>query len=124
MTKAKAKGRGAKAKASAVAPGKQVDLEVLRHKIVNFVGGKALAMVKATTEEAVKVGDLSAMKYLFELIGLHPAAACSGEKIESDDGNEITAALLAELGISTDSAAEAAAGDDEVAAVVGSDSVE
>jgi hypothetical protein len=75
----------------------------LRRKIANYVGGKALLMVKTSTDEAVKVGDLSAMKYLFELIGLHPVSADATGHKESDDGNDIAAALLAELGISAKS---------------------
>jgi hypothetical protein len=63
------------------------------------------------------------MKYLFELIGLRPASANAAEHTESDDGNDIAAALLAELGISANS--EEKSGDDgEVAASMESDSVE
>jgi len=103
--------------------GKQVDLDGLRRKIANLVGGKALLMVKTSTDEAVKVGDLSAMKYLFELIGLHPASPNATGNTESDDGNDIAAALLAELGISAKPGKKS--GDEgEVAASVESDSVE
>jgi hypothetical protein len=127
MTKAKtkAKSRGKKTTGSAMGSGKQVDLEGLRRKIANLVGGKALLMVKTSTDEAVKVGDLSAMKYLFELIGLYPASADSTGHTESDEGNgnDITAALLAELGIST-KLEEEPADDGEVGASVESDSVE
>jgi hypothetical protein len=106
-------------------PGKQVDLDGLRRKIANLVGGKALLMVKTSTNEAVKVGDLSTMKYLFELIGLHPASADATGDQESDDGNgnDIATALLAELGISAKSEEESS-DDGEVAASVESDSVE
>jgi hypothetical protein len=121
--KSKAKSRGKKPTGSAMGSGKQVDMDGLRRKITNLVGGKALLMVKTSTDEAVKVGDLSAMKYLFELIGLHPASPNAAEPTESDDGNDITAALLAELGISTKSEEERA-DEGEVAASVGSDSVE
>jgi len=38
------------------APSKQVDLDALRRKIVNYVGAKALPLVKTATAEAVKVG--------------------------------------------------------------------
>lgn len=103
--------------------GKQVDLDGLRRKIANYVGGKALLMVKTSTDEAVKVGDLSAMKYLFELIGLHPASPNATVNTESDDGNDIAAALLAELGISAKPEDEPA-GSDEVAATVEGDWVE
>jgi hypothetical protein len=116
-TKAKAKSRGEKKTGSALGSGKQVDMDGLRRKIANHVGGKALLMVKALTGEAVKVGDLSAMKYLFELIGLHPASPNATGPTESDDGNDIAAALLAELGISATSGEEPA-GSGEVEATV------
>jgi hypothetical protein len=121
--KAKAKSRGEKKTGSAMGSGKQVDLDGLRRKIANHVGAKALLMVKASTDEAAKVGDLSAMKYLFELIGLYPASANAAEHRESDHGNDIAAALLAELGISAKSEEEPD-DDGEVAASVESDSVE
>ena len=69
------------------------------------------------------MGDLSAMKYLFELIGLYPASANAAEHTESNGGNDIATAFLAELGISAK--AEGEPGDDgEVAVSVKSDSVE
>ena len=98
--KTKAQSRRDKATGSVTGSGKQVDLDALRRRIANCVGAKALQMVKTSRDEAVKVGDLSAMKYLFELIGLYPASANAAEHTESDDGNDIAAALLAELGIS------------------------
>jgi hypothetical protein len=41
---------------------KQVDLEILRQKIANYVGSRGLEMVKTTTDEVVKVGNLAALK--------------------------------------------------------------
>jgi len=41
----------------------------LRQRIINHVGGKGMELVKTTTGECVKVGNLSALKYLFEVIG-------------------------------------------------------
>jgi hypothetical protein len=78
-------------------------------------------MVKTSTDEAEH--DLSALKYLFELIGLHPASPNSTGNTENDDGNDIAAALLAELGISAKPEDEPA-GSDEVAATVEGDWVE
>ena len=100
-----------------------MDLDGLRRKIANYLGGQGAADGEDFTDEAVKVGDLSAMKYLFELIGLHPVSGdATGDK-ESDDGNDIAAALLAELGFSAKS--DEKSGDDgEVAASVEGDSVE
>ncbi len=99
---------------------KQVDLDALRQKVVNHVGGKTMAMLKTTTDECVKVGNLSAMKYLFEVIGLYPpSAAADAEHADSDD---LTRELLNRL----DFGREADAQDEKVAcpAEVGSDSVE
>lgn len=99
MARAKTKGKAGKTVSAAAATGMQVDLDSLRQKIANYVGSKALLMVQTATEEAVKVSDLSAMKYLFELIGLHPAIAVANVKSESDEDDGIAAGLLAELGI-------------------------
>ena len=52
--------------------GRNVDLEALRRRIVNHVGGKAFDMVKNTSEALTKTINVVAMKYLFEMIGLFP----------------------------------------------------
>jgi hypothetical protein len=65
---------------------KEVDLDALREKIARHVSRKGLAMVKTTTEEVVKVGNLAALKYLFELIGVYPGGrAPIAEEADSDD---------------------------------------
>ena len=54
----------------------QVDLDALRQKIANNqLGGKALAMVRTTTEEVVRGGNLAALNYRFEPMGPYPAGA-------------------------------------------------
>ncbi|MGA8491541.1 MAG: hypothetical protein WB711_14030 [Terriglobales bacterium] len=53
---------------------KRVDLEVIGEQITNLVGNRAIKMVKNTMKE-VDQGHYLAMKYLFEMIGLCPAAA-------------------------------------------------
>ena len=61
-------------------------LDALRLKITNHVGGKSMEMVKTATEECVKVGNLSALKYLFEVIGLYPLSpTAAAEESDSDD---------------------------------------
>lgn len=78
-------------------------------------------MVKTATDEAVKVGNLQSLKYLFELIGLHPAEGTgSGEPAV---GNDLSAVLLKQLGLEP---APADAEETEVAvkAESGSDPVE
>jgi hypothetical protein len=76
---------------------KQVDLEILRRKIANYVGSRGLEMVKTTTDEVVKVGNLAALKYLFELIGVYPGEA--GGKTEDADSDDLARALLNRLDI-------------------------
>jgi hypothetical protein len=51
---------------------KQVDLGVVRERITNLVGHRAVKMVETTMAEVGK-GHYLAMKYLFEMIGLCPA---------------------------------------------------
>jgi hypothetical protein len=82
--KGKATGQSSRGAGSAVS-GKQVDLEALRQKIANYVGSNGFEMVRAATEEAVKVGNLSSLKYLFEMIGLYPSTATAAEETDSDD---------------------------------------
>jgi hypothetical protein len=77
-------------------------------------------MVNTTTEEVIKVGNLSALKYLFEVIGLYPQAAAPSA--EDADSNDLTLALLNRLDIGKE--AEAGDAKHELATAVGSDSVE
>jgi len=53
---------------------KQVDLGIVRERITNLVGNRAVEMVETTMDEVDK-GHYLAMKYLFEMIGLCPATA-------------------------------------------------
>ena len=48
------------------------DLGVVRERITNLVGNRAVEMVETTMDEVDK-GHYLAMKYLFEMIGLCPA---------------------------------------------------
>src|ERR1700674_458697 len=51
---------------------KRIDLSVVRERITNLVGNRAVDMVETTMDEVDK-GHYLAMKYLFEMIGLCPA---------------------------------------------------
>jgi hypothetical protein len=51
---------------------KQVDLGIVRERITNLVGNRAVKMVDTTMDEVDK-GHYLAMKYSFEMIGLCPA---------------------------------------------------
>ncbi|MGH9511921.1 MAG: hypothetical protein ACRD2U_07265 [Terriglobales bacterium] len=55
-------------------PETPVDIDKIRERITNIVGNQAIGMVKNTVSQ-VKNGQYLAMKYLFEMIGLFPAAA-------------------------------------------------
>jgi len=61
---------------------KRVDLNVVREKITNLVGSRAVDMVESAIADAEK-GHYPAMKYLFEMVGLCRAAAPE-EPIEED----------------------------------------
>jgi hypothetical protein len=80
-------------------------------------------MLKTTTEEVVKVGNLSSLKYLFELIGLHPACGNPDAKAEAQDSDDLAAKLLAEIFPNNSSGGEDAE-ENEARATVSSDSVE
>ena len=64
---------------------KSAGLAALRERIVKHVSGKAFGIVKFATEGAER-GDLSTMKYLFEMIGLFPVAADSEAGAEEEPG--------------------------------------
>ena len=73
---------------------KPVDLDEIRRKIANLVGAEAGPMVESAIEEAHK-GHFGAMKYLFEIVGLYPAA--DAEPGPSD--NSLARTLLHRLGL-------------------------
>lgn len=62
---------------------KQVDLGIVRERITNLVGNRAVKMVETTMNEVDK-GHYLAMKYLFEMIGLCPATTPEGEALQDD----------------------------------------
>jgi len=61
---------------------KRVDLNVVRERIANLVGSRAVDMVESAIADAEE-GHYPAMKHLFEMVGLCSAAA-SEEPIEED----------------------------------------
>jgi hypothetical protein len=58
------------------------DLRAIRKEISDVVCKEAVKMVKSIIEE-IDIDHLAAMKYLFEMIGLHPATV--KEEAGSDD---------------------------------------
>ncbi len=81
---------------AATKPMEPVDLKVLRERITNLVGKRAVEMVERTMDEADK-GHYLAMKYLFEMIGLCPAIN-SGTEVE-EEADSLAKILLERLNI-------------------------
>jgi hypothetical protein len=73
---------------------KPVDLIEIRQQITNLVGNDAVGMVETTMEEVGK-GHYLGMKYLFEMIGLYPAATEDGTSVP----DSMAAILLRRLGL-------------------------
>lgn len=71
-----------------------MDLTEIRRQIADLVGNGALGMVETTMEEVGK-GHYLGMKYLFELIGLYPAAAAD----DAPKQDSMAAILLRRLGL-------------------------
>jgi hypothetical protein len=71
-TKSKTKARGASSK-PAVRVTKSVDVASLRQSLTRMVAVAASDMVKAAIGEAKK-GHSTALKYLFEMVGVYPPA--------------------------------------------------
>jgi hypothetical protein len=72
---------------------KPVDLVEIRQQIASLVGNDAVGMVEVTMEEVEK-GHYLGMKYLFEMIGLYPAAGEDGVVVP----DTMAAILLRRLG--------------------------
>jgi hypothetical protein len=75
-------------------PREGTSLELLRQQITKLIASDALDMVAATVDQ-VKNGQYQALKYLFEMVGLYPAA--SGEEAAQEDS--LAKILLSRLGI-------------------------
>ena len=80
-------------------PAAATELAGLRRQITELVARNAVGMVQNAIDAVNEGGQYQALKYLFEIIGLFPAAA-------NEDGAEdqsLTATLLRHLGIDDDS---------------------
>jgi hypothetical protein len=71
------------------------DLTDLRQRITALVAQNAVGMVQCAIDAVQEEGQYQAIKYLFEMIGLYPAAAGS-EDVKPDSLTEI---LLKHLGL-------------------------
>ncbi len=96
MKRAKSRvGKNASRVCSRRTSAKPVDLTAIREEIRNLVGNAAAEMVENGIEEANK-GHYSAMKFLFELVGLYPA----GEGVEQNPEEDgLAKALFSRLGV-------------------------
>jgi hypothetical protein len=83
--------------------GKNVSLEELRRKIADQVAAHALQMVGAIIDQ-VKEGEYQPLKFLFEMIGLYPAAGPE-ENVGEDS---LARTLLRRLDLPLDAEKEAA----------------
>jgi hypothetical protein len=70
------------------------DLSALRRKITELVAQNAVAMVQNAIDAVNEEGQYQAIKYLFEMIGLHPATANN----ESQAQESLARTLLDQLG--------------------------
>jgi hypothetical protein len=93
---ARKRSRAGKRKSSATKTSRAVDLKAVRQRIIKQVANNACAMVKTSTEEFKKNGNISTLKFLFEAIGLFPCPPGTHESAEDDS---LTATLLRRLGL-------------------------
>ena len=94
----KTRARRGKKRARNLSAGKKsrqaTDLAAIRQQITDLVRNQAVPMVEITISEVDK-GHYAAMKYLFEMIGLYPAAA--QEEPQGEDS--LARTLLRRLGL-------------------------
>ncbi len=90
VTKKNAKKASGKesAKAKAKAP---VNVAEVRERVLQVIAEKAEGMTKANADEASK-GHIAQLKYLFELLGIFPAAAST--EPEAEESNDLARVLL------------------------------
>ena len=91
VTKKKAKksrGKNSTKKAASGAP----DVAVTHGKVTHVIAEHAETMTEAIVAEAEK-GNLPTFKYLFELLGIHPAPAVE-QQTEAEDRNDLARVLF------------------------------
>ena len=71
------------------------DLSTLRRQITNLVAQNAVAMVQHAIDAVNEEGQYQAIKYLFEMVGLYPAAADDESQVE----DSLAKTLLHHLGL-------------------------
>jgi hypothetical protein len=76
-------------------PAAETDLPALRRQINELIARNAVAMVQRAIDLVTEEGQYQAIKYLFEMIGLYPAASGS----EDEHEESLARKLLQHLGI-------------------------
>jgi hypothetical protein len=71
------------------------DLSALRQQITNLVARNAVSMVQQAIDAVKEEGQYQAIKYLFEMIGLYPAATDDEPQAQSS----LTQTLMDHLGL-------------------------
>lgn len=75
--------------------GSSAELSALRREITELVARNAVTMVQHAIDSVNEEGQYQAIKYLFEMIGLYPAAG----KDENPEEASLARALLHQLGV-------------------------
>lgn len=83
-------------------PGSEASLPELRQTITDLVSRNAVAMVQCAIDGVMEEGQYQAIKYLFEMVGIYPAAA--GEDGAPED--TLSKVLLRHLGIDENKSSE------------------
>ena len=78
------------------------DLPALRRQITDLVARNAVAMVQQAIDAVNEEGQYQAIKYLFEMVGLHPAAADDDSQVE----DSLARTLLHHLGLAEERSPE------------------
>ena len=76
-------------------PNDCADLSALRRRITELVARNAVTMVQQAIDAVKEEGQYQAIKYLFEMIGLYPAAVEDEQKAD----NSLAQILLEHLGV-------------------------
>ena len=91
VTKKKAKKAGGKRSGTKAASAPK-DMSVTHEKVKHVIAEHAEKMTEAIAAEAEK-GNLPTFKYLFELLGIHPAPVVE-QPTEAEDSNDLARVLL------------------------------
>lgn len=80
----------------------KAELSALRRQVTDLVAQNAVAMVQNAIDAVNEEGQYQAIKYLFEMVGLYPAAAGEDSTVE----DSLVKTLLHHLGLPEKALAE------------------